>query len=269
MLPPASPRVNLSVESAMSPAMCEAAASARASALSWTTAFIHATVPGCSTFAGVASTVTIEWEGGEVTGRLAGKGPEGILLAHGAGTNQDHDFIVLLRDGLADSGHTVMTFNYPYTERGSRSPDRREKLLACHRGAAEFLQERVDRPFLAGRSMGGRIGTYLVAEGFQATGLVLYAYPLHPPGKPEKLRIDQFGDIDVPMLFFQGTRDALSRNELFDKHIRPLPNAHVETLEGAGHSPKGGGWTPETTAERLVADTSAWINELSSGTSGD
>lgn len=217
----------------------------------------------------MASTVTIEWEGGEVTGRLAGKGPEGILLAHGAGTNQDHDFIVLLRDGLADSGHTVMTFNYPYTERGSRSPDRREKLLACHRGAAEFLQERVDRPFLAGRSMGGRIGTYLVAEGFQATGLVLYAYPLHPPGKPEKLRIDQFGDIDVPMLFFQGTRDALSRNELFDKHIRPLPNAHVETLEGAGHSPKGGGWTPETTAERLVADTSAWINELSSGTSGD
>lgn len=212
--------------------------------------------------------MTVLWDGGEVTGRITGEGSDGILLAHGAGTNQDHHFIVLLRDGLAEAGHTVMTFNYPYTERGARRPDRVDKLVACHAAAADHLQARVDRLYLAGRSMGGRIGTYVVAEGMPASGLILYAYPLHPAGKPDKLRIDQFGDVDIPMLFFQGTRDSLSRVELFDAHIRPLPNVSVEVLEGAGHSPKGGGWTPESTAEHLAARTAAWIERVSSGNTG-
>lgn len=217
------------------------------------------------TFETVTKTIKVAWDGGEVTARVAGEGPNGILLAHGAGTNQDHEFMVLLRDGLADDGHTVMTFNYPYTERGAKGPDRAEKLISCHRSAAEVLSHSVDNLFLAGRSMGGRIGTYVVAEGMTAAGLVLYAYPLHPAGKPEKLRVDQFPDIHVPMLFFQGTRDALARMELFDAHIRPLEHAEVEILEGAGHSPKTGGWSYESTVERLVAGTGAWINRISSG----
>ena len=175
--------------------------------------------------------------------------------------------MILLRDGLVEAGHTVMTFNYPYAERGSKGPDRAEKLVECHRGAADYLRPKVDHLYLAGRSMGGRIGTYLVAEGDQASGLILYAYPLHPPGKPEKLRIDQFGDISIPMLFFQGTRDALARTELFDKYIRSLSNAEVELLEGASHGTKGGGWTPESMADRLTADTTRWIAAISSGRS--
>lgn len=213
----------------------------------------------------MTKTETIEWEGGEVTARLAGNGDNGVLLAHGAGTDQDHPFMVLLREGLADEGHTVMTFNYPYTERGARRPDRTEKLVDCHRAAADHLRDRVGALYLAGRSMGGRIGTYVVAEGQEASGLILYAYPLHPPGKPDRLRIDQFPDIDVPMLFFQGTRDALARMDLFDQHIRSLPRADVEILEGATHAPKGGGWTPETTAERLASVTTSWIAQVSSG----
>jgi uncharacterized protein len=215
----------------------------------------------------MVDSVTIAWTGGEVSGRLAGGGPNGILLAHGAGVDQDHPFIVLLRDGLAGGGHTVMTFNYPYTERGSSSPDRAEKLIECHRGATEFLRSQVEALFLAGRSMGGRIATLLVAEGDEAAGVVLFAYPLHPAGKPEKLRIDHLPNVKVPLLFFQGTRDALSRMPLFDEHIRPLPNAEVELLDGAGHSPKGGGWTYESTVERLVDGTSAWIGRISSGRS--
>ena len=175
--------------------------------------------------------------------------------------------MALLREGLASTGHVVMSFNYPYAERGSKRPDRTEKLIECHRGVADFLRPQVDDLFLAGRSMGGRMGTYLVAEGDEASGLILYAYPLHPPGKPDKLRIAHFPDVKVPMLFFQGTRDALSKTELFDRHIRPLPNADVVVLEGASHATKGGGWTPESMAERLVADTREWIDRVSSGTS--
>jgi len=215
----------------------------------------------------MAGTTDINWPGGQVTGRLTGSGPVGILLAHGAGTNQDHPFMVALRDGLAGAGHAAMTFNYPYTERGSKSPDRTEKLVDAHRAAADYLGARVDRLFLAGRSMGGRMATYLVAEGYRASGVILYAYPLHPAGKEDRLRVAHFPDVHVPLLFFQGTRDALSCMELFDRHIRPLPNATVEILDGASHSFRGGGWTEASLMERLVTGTSTWIETVSSGRS--
>ena len=174
-----------------------------------------------------------------------------------------------LRDGLAAAGLRVMTFNYPYTERGSRSPDRAERLVECHRGAADFLRPTVELLFLGGRSMGGRMATYLVAEGDEAAGVVLYAYPLHPAGKPEKLRAAHFPDVKVPLLFFQGTRDALSRVELFDRHIATLANAQVEWLDGADHSFRGMGWSSESMVERLVAGTTKWIGQISSGRTSD
>lgn len=210
-------------------------------------------------------TTSITWDEQEVTGLIEGSGPLGILVAHGAGTDQEHPLIRGLCSGLAAGGHLVMSFNYPYTERGAKRPDRQEKLVACHRAAADALAGEVEQMFLAGRSMGGRMGTYLVADGYPADGLILYAYPLHPAGKPEKLRVDQFSDITVPMLFFQGTRDPLSKMELFDLHIGSLPNVEVEQLEGAGHGPRGGGWTIETMTERYVSGTLDWIGRFSSG----
>lgn len=203
--------------------------------------------------------VAIPWDGGTVSGRLAGSGNTGILLAHGAGTNQDHRFMVALRDALATEGPAVLTFNYPYSERGAKRPDPQSRLLECHRAAADILARETDHFFLAGRSMGGRMGTYLAAEGYPAQGLILYAYPLHPAGKPEKLRIDQFPGIVIPMLFFQGTRDALARMDLFEEHIASLPNATVEILEGASHSTRGGGWTDQSMANHLAARTTSWL----------
>ena len=211
--------------------------------------------------------IPVEWDQGVVTGVVEGSGGHGVLLAHGAGTDQDHPSIVGLRQGLAAGGVTVMSFNYPYTERGAKRPDSQEKLLACHRAAADRLAEMVGDLYLAGRSMGGRMGTYLAADGYHASALILYAYPLHPAGKPEKLRVDQFGSIEVPMLFLQGTNDALSRMELFEEHIAPLPNAEIDLLEGAGHSPRGGGWNVESMTERYVSSSLLFIDRVSSGRS--
>lgn len=210
---------------------------------------------------------TIDWPGGQVGATLSGEGGIGVLLAHGAGTSGDHPTMTGLRVGLAAGGLTVMTFNYPYAERGSKRPDRQERLLECHLAAAEHLRSRVENLFLAGRSMGGRMGTYLAADGYPTEGLVLYAYPLHPAGRPERLRVDQFPRISVPMLFFQGTRDSLARMDLFERHIATLPNAEVEILEGAGHGPRGGGWTSESMTERYVTGTLHWIGRVSSGKS--
>lgn len=208
----------------------------------------------------------ISWDGGAVSGVVEGGGDTGVLLAHGAGTDQDHPSIAGIRSGLARGGVRVMSFNYPYTERGSRRPDRTDVLVSCHRAAAEVMAGEVDRIFLAGRSMGGRMGTYLAADSFPVTGLVLYAYPLHPAGKPDKLRIEQFASITVPMLFFQGTNDALARMDLFDEHIAVLPGVEVVLLEGAGHGPRGKTWSQQTMTDRYVSGTLKFIERLSSGT---
>ncbi|MFO7300108.1 MAG: dienelactone hydrolase [Actinomycetes bacterium] len=206
------------------------------------------------------STVRITWaRGEEVTGRLAGDGPVGVLLAHGAGTDQDHPLIVAIRDGLASRGLRVLTFNYPYTERGGKRPDPRARLLDCHRAAADRLGRSVDLLYMAGRSMGGRMGSYLVADGYPAAGLVFYSYPLHPAGRTDRLRVEQFASIRVPMLFFQGTHDALARMDLFEEHIARLPGATVEIMEGAAHSPGRGGWTVPRMADHLAGRTARWI----------
>lgn len=209
--------------------------------------------------------VPVRWDQGLVTGVVEGEGPVGVLLAHGAGTDQHHASITALRTGLAAGGHTVMSFNYPYTERGSSSPDRHEVLLAAHRAAADTLAAITGSLFLAGRSMGGRIATHLAADDYPVAGVILYAYPLHPAGKPERLRVVHLGSVRVPMLFLQGTKDALSRMDLFDEHIRPLPNARVEILEGAGHGFRGGGWDLESITERYLSGTLTFIDATRSG----
>ena len=184
----------------------------------------------------MARVLRIKVGGDSVTGRVEGGGELGILLAHGAGTNQDHPVMVATRSALAAGGVQAMTFNYPYAEAGRRRPDSTERLLACHRAALAKLADRCpEGTYLAGRSMGGRMGTYLAAEGAEARGVICYGYPLHPPGKADRLRIDHLGSIRVPMLFFQGDRDALSRSDLFDRHVRSLANVKVVDLK-AGHS---------------------------------
>ena len=186
-----------------------------------------------------------------------------MVLAHGAGTDQRHHMVSAIAAAVADSGHGVMTFNYPYTEAGRRAPDRAPKLLECHRAViAEAHTRDGSPPVVAGRSMGGRMATMLAAEGADVAGVVCLAYPLHPAGKPDRLRIEHLPEITVPMLFLQGSRDALSRSDLFDRHIRPLPNATVVDLDGADHSFRGRGWTPEAVQSTMVEAYRAWLEDL-------
>ncbi|MDH3500502.1 MAG: dienelactone hydrolase family protein [Acidimicrobiia bacterium] len=189
-----------------------------------------------------------------------------VLLAHGAGTNQDHGSVVELRDGIAAAGHPVLTFNYPYTERGRGRPDRQEVLLDCHLAADAWLRAHIDVGVVyAGRSMGARMATILAAGGAEMAGLVLYAYPLHAAGKPDRLRTEHLRSIAVPMHFFAGTRDPLSRMDLFDQWIRPLPGAMVTIIKEGDHSfrvPKRTGVTRAEVIAGIVAATVDWIRHL-------
>lgn len=201
--------------------------------------------------------------GGEVSAVVRGDGDVTVLLAHGAGTDQHHRMIVGIAEALAQRAVRVVTFNYRYTEAGKRRPDRAEVLMECHRAVADRMRVEFGPDLvLAGRSMGGRMATMLAAEGYPCRAVVCYAYPLHPAGKPDKLRIDHLGAVTVPMLFFQGSRDALSRGELFDQHVRPLPMATVVDMEGADHSFRGRGWNEPDLYDFLAAHTVDWLTAI-------
>lgn len=209
----------------------------------------------------------IPWEGGTVTGRLAPAGGRpGVLLAHGAGTNQDHPMIVAIRDGLAAAGFPTLTFNYPYTESGRKAPDSPKRLLSCHQAAAEWFRTEVSPLMvMAGRSMGGRIASLLAAEGEACEGLVLFSYPLHPAGRPEKLRKDHLPDIPVPVLSIVGTRDALATAEQYDRWVRPLPNVTTFDSEDADHAMrvrKASGRTNEQALEEMIEVAAGWLHRL-------
>ena len=164
----------------------------------------------------------------------------GLLLTHGAGGGADQHTLVALEDGLDVA---VRRIEFTYRREGRRFPDRAPKLVAQVRAEAEAfaadLGATTAQLALGGRSMGGRMCSMAVAEGLPAAGLVLLSYPLHPPGKPERLRVEHFGGIDVPTLLVGGDRDPFGTPEEFGEHVGAIPGeVTVHWLEGQRHDPK-------------------------------
>ena len=164
----------------------------------------------------------------------------GLLLTHGSGGAADQHTLVALAEGL---DLPVRRIEFAYRREGRRFPDRAPKLVAELRTAAETfaaaLGTTTARLVLGGRSMGGRMCSMAVAEGLPAAGLVLLSYPLHPPGRPERLRVEHLGDIGVPTLFVSGDRDPFGTPEEFAAHLGAIGgDVTVHWLEGQGHNPK-------------------------------
>lgn len=151
--------------------------------------------------------------------------PVAIVLGHGAGANQTSTFMVQIATDLAERGIGCLTFNFLYTEKGRKLPDRndalelcyRKVIEACHAGNFPALGE--GKLLIGGKSMGGRIASQVAAKGdVDIAGLVFLGYPLHPPGNPTKLRDAHLPSIRQPMLFIQGARDAFGTPE----ELRPI-----------------------------------------------
>ena len=209
--------------------------------------------------------VKITYDGGTVTGITAGEpGVVGVLLAHGAGAGQSHPWIVQVRDGLARRGLFVMSFDYRYTEAGRKAPDRMPMLLSVHRAAAEALAGECDRVVLAGKSMGGRVGSHLAGdEGWPAAGLVYFGYPLVPMGKGEPRPTDHLQAIEAPQLFFAGARDRLSPPPLVAGIANAVPDGSLEVVEDGDHSFKVLKRTPKTSEavlDEVVDNAATWLH---------
>ena len=138
---------------------------------------------------------------------------------------------------LQAAGLDVRRFNFRYREQGRRVPDPMPVLQATFEAVVARERQQGSTLFIGGRSMGGRVATMLAADGLPCDGLILLAYPLHPAGKPEKRRDAHLPRIRVPVLCFNGTRDALCTRELMEKALEPVTAPWQQRwIEGADHS---------------------------------
>jgi len=185
------------------------------------------------------------------TGEEAVKIGATLILGHGAGAGQTSPFMVSFGSGLAALGLDVITFNFPYAERGRRAPDRGPSLEACYRSVVETARAAhpsvAKRPLLiGGKSMGGRIASQIAAVPANDTvktrpdldiaGLVLLGYPLHPPGKPDRMRNNHLHRIGVPMLIVQGSRDSFGTPNELRPVLAQLSEAQLHVVDGGDHS---------------------------------
>ena len=163
-----------------------------------------------------------------------------LVLAHGAGAGMRHPFLEALAGALASEDVATLRYHFPYAEAGSRRPDPRPLLLATVRAAVAAAAEcAAGLPLLAGgKSMGGRMTSLAASESPlpAVRGIAFVGFPLHPAGRPGTERADHLRAVSVPLLFLQGTRDALAPPAL----LRPVcaalgARATLVELEGADH----------------------------------
>ena len=141
---------------------------------------------------------------------MHGTGETVVVLGHGAGGNRRTPALEAAAEAIAGTGRTALLYNFRYSEVGRRSPDPPRILERTASAVASYARDELGarKLVLGGRSMGGRIATQIVVAGVPADGLVLFAYPLHPPGRLDKMRDAHLPDVECPMLFVQGTRDS-------------------------------------------------------------
>lgn len=163
-----------------------------------------------------------------------------VVLAHGAGAGMQHPFMAALANGLAERGIATIRFQFPFMESGTRRPDPPAMAQAAVEAALTSANSLLPGLplFAAGKSFGGRMATQLQAArptpGLR--GVVLFGFPLHPAGKPSTTRADHLAQVHCPMLFLQGTRDALADLDLLRACVDPLANAALHVVEGADHA---------------------------------
>jgi uncharacterized protein len=196
-----------------------------------------------------------------------------VLLTPGAGGDLDGDGLVALAGVLVELGHPVVRANLPHNETGRRPP-RADRSIGAYRLLLDGVAERFDteQPWiLGGKSYGGRVASMAVADGLEAAGLLFYGYPLHPPGKPEQLRVAHWPSIAVPCLFLQGERDTFSSPELLERCVRKLPRRPtIVVVPGGDHSlhvtgrasPSGVPSNPAATIASLREELRAWSASL-------
>jgi predicted alpha/beta-hydrolase family hydrolase len=188
-----------------------------------------------------------------------------VILAHGAGQGIDSPFMKFFHEALPHRGLLSVQFNFEYMDKGKKIPDAQPKMQALFRQIVSEVAEAhtPGKIIIGGKSMGGRVASYIAGDTPQVSGLVFLGYPLHPPGKQDQMRDAHLYDTKLPMLFLSGTRDTFAERPLLEKVVSRLGDrATLIWTEGGDHSLKvgrKGANTLETAADTIVN----WVGQLS------
>jgi predicted alpha/beta-hydrolase family hydrolase len=170
-------------------------------------------------------------------------GERAVILAHGAGQGMNSPFMKFFHQALPQSGILSVQFNFEYMDTGRKFPDPQPKLQALYRQVIQEVSDahRPGKLVIGGKSMGGRVASYIAGDSKQVGGLVFLGYPLHPPGKQDQMRDAHLYDIQLPMLFLSGTRDTFATKHLLENVVdRMGERATLVWTEGGDHSLKVG-----------------------------
>jgi len=193
-----------------------------------------------------------------------------LVLGHGAGAGMQHPFMQAAAEQLATQKIATFRYQFPYMEKGKKSPDSQTTLRATIVSAVETAKKAArGLPLLAGgKSMGGRLTSLVAAEGGlpDVRGLIFYGFPLHAAGKPSSERGAHLAEVIVPMLFLQGTRDRLAELACIMPLCRSLgKRATLHIVEGGDHSfhvLKRSGRTDEEVQNELGETVGSWVSGL-------
>ena len=193
-----------------------------------------------------------------------------LVFAHGAGAGMEHIFMQDVTDRLVGNTIAVLRFNFPYKEAGKPRPGPPGRAIKTIVSAVECARSTApDLPvFAGGKSYGGRMTSTAASQDvlIGVRGLVFFGFPLHSPAKPGSERAAHLFEVDHPMLFLQGTRDALARLELLEPVLdRVGPKATLHLVEGANHSfhvPKRSGRTDGEVLDELTDTAATWIDRV-------
>ncbi len=185
--------------------------------------------------------------------------PQGLVLFHGAGGDKNHSTLIALEQGL---DLAVARHNFPYRDKNpgkpagpNAMPTLVKTVVAAVEQAAANLGVPTSQIAVGGRSLGGRAASVAVSEGLEVAGLLLLSYPLHPPGKPERLRTEHFGRISCPILVIQGKSDPFGKPEEIEKHFAIFGRKSTLKAVIGAHQPKD--------QDKLIVEaTQSWMGSL-------
>jgi predicted alpha/beta-hydrolase family hydrolase len=199
-----------------------------------------------------------------------GKSP-GVIIAHGAGNGMFHPLLVHMANVLAETGYLCMRFNFLYRDEERKSPDGEGILEATWVHVYQFLKDHpVYKPssvIAAGKSLGGRIASQVVADGYMnVRGIIFLGYPLHAPGKMERLRDEHLFRLKPPMLFFAGSHDPFCNiDELRGVLAKIDAPCILDVIEGGNHSfklPASAGISEQQVYARILGSTLSWLKTV-------
>jgi uncharacterized protein len=176
----------------------------------------------------------------EHDGAMTGSGPAGLILTPGASAGRDQSGLVAVDQAVTKLGIVVERVEFPGQAAGKRRPDPPEVCIQTVRTATSELADRLGVPTsrlaIGGRSMGGRMCSMAAADGLEVAALVLISYPLHPPGRPDRLRTAHFPDLHVPSLFVSGRRDAFAAPAELERETAAVPGPVTLVFVDGDHS---------------------------------